>query len=332
MAKVLKKYQDELPRVKKNIKESHDYFRNNCKRFWEFKNFTYRTSISEKEADLLRLLGKPNIEFNIGAPYLSRLMGEFSKQEPSIEVGASDEVPATPQIVQTINAVDGYCRHILKKLNDDGGEYNIYKDQLGGGFGVVKMGTAYSSPMSFEQNITMEKAFDATLCGFDPMARTPHKGDGRYCFELFPKSEIEFKEENPGVDISEIKFVKEQEGFSWSYSSDGIRKVLLVCDYYEKKKVKTKIVKLSNGQTVTESKYKEISARYEELKSMEAPPIVIKSRMTDIETICRYRIIENQVLEYVETDWSIMPIIFADGDSEYYRKEETGPIDQFTRP
>ena len=46
------------------------------------------------------------------------------------------------------------------------------------------------------------------------------------------------------------------------------------------------------------------------------PPSTIgKPRKTMIDTICRYRVIENQVLEYEETDFSHLPLVFIDGHS-----------------
>ena len=43
--------------------------------------------------------------------------------------------------------------------------------------------------------IPIERAFNPTLCGFDPLATTSHKGDGRYCFELYPMTQEEFAQE-----------------------------------------------------------------------------------------------------------------------------------------
>jgi hypothetical protein len=79
--------------------------------------------------------------------------------------------------------------------------YQFYKDELSGGYSVAKVYTDYANEKSFDQNIYIERVFDPTLTGFDPLARDSHKGDGRYAYELFPKSKGE-AEELYGADIT----------------------------------------------------------------------------------------------------------------------------------
>ena len=55
-----------------------------------------------------RLWGSLQLEFNILEAYVSRLLGEFSKQEPSIEVSAENPENADPQ---TIEVVEQHMRH-----------------------------------------------------------------------------------------------------------------------------------------------------------------------------------------------------------------------------
>jgi hypothetical protein len=47
-----------------------------------------------------------------------------------------------------------------------------------------------------KQAIKIERC-EPTLTGFDKLARFSHKGDGRFCFQLFPKDKEEFLEEYP---------------------------------------------------------------------------------------------------------------------------------------
>ena len=62
------------------------------------------------------------------------------------------------------------------------------------------------------------------------------------------------------------------------------------------------------------------------------PSIIDKPRETDLETITRYRCIENHVLEEVETDFTMLPLIFVDGNSVMIKTPKNGNVRQVTRP
>ena len=187
---------------------------------------------------------------------------------------------------------------------------------LSGGFSVAKVRTDYASPMSFDQQIFLERVFDPTLCGFDPMARSSHKGDGQYSFEIYPMTEEDFRREYPNVEIKKIGYMRDVEGFNWSYKDSMNNKIVLVVDYFEKKKRKVKIVKLADGRTLTVKDYEKMQAYWEEQQFIEQLPVVVgKPRFTELETICCYRLIEDQLLNYSETDYPYLPHVFFDGHS-----------------
>lgn len=329
MAEVAKKYQDNLGRIRKNVEKSREYFKDNYNRYHTSRNFVFNTSVSDDELVLLEALGKPQVEFNSLEAFISRLRGEFSKQEPSITVRPAHGMPANMQL---IDLVEGHMRAILFEANNNSMEYEVYTDLLSGGFSVMKCWTDYANPMSMDQVIKIGRVYDPTLCGFDPLARYSHKGDGMYCFELYPKSKEEFQQENPNIDVRDINCVRNMEGFNWSYAN-GKDDILLVCDYYEKKKKKTKIVKDITGKTRTMEDYKQMVEDWQKAGHLQPPPGIVGSpRMTEIEIICRYRLIENQILEYRETNYKYLPLVFVDGNSVVLRQPNNSSAQQMTRP
>lgn len=323
---VAQRYQDQLERIKKNVRRAHDYFQPNYDRYNEFRRFVFESSLKEEEVTLLMTLSKPQLEFNVLEAYISRLLGEFSKQEPDIEVSADDQNTADPL---TIRVLEQHLRHVLSDAENDHMKYEVYKDILSGGFSVIKVSTDYANPMSFHQVIKMERAFDPTLCGFDQLSRFSHKGDGRFCFELFPMEKERFKEEYPDVAVNNLSFRRDFAGFNWSYLNDN-GEYLILADYYEKKIKNTKIVQLRDGKVITLKKYEEMERNWNDFSQM--PTIVGKPRKTQLETICRYRVIENKVIEYVETDYTYLPLIFVDGNSVMLKTPKNGNVRQFTRP
>lgn len=326
---IAKKYVEQLPRLKKSVRNAYTYWQPNFKTFNEFRRFVFDSSLTDDDKMVLDSLKKPQIEFNILEAYISRLRGEFAKQEPSIIVMADDGAKVDSQVIDVVGA---HLRHILFDANKNGCEYNVYTDLLSGGYSAIKVWTEYAHPMSMNQIIRFERVYDPTLVGFDPLARAPHKGDGRFCFELFPKSKEEFMEEYPEVSLSQISFTRALEGFNWSYSNNQ-EDILLICDFYEKKKRRKKIVQLVNGHVMTMDDYEDFLQRWNEAGFIEQPPAIKgKPRWTDIETICRYRFMENEMLEYVETNYPALPIVFVDGNSIVLRDGNSGAFIQKTRP
>jgi hypothetical protein len=325
MKDVAQRYQDQLPRIKKRVRNAHDYFKHNYDRYNEFRKFVFESSLTDDEITLLMTMGRPQLEFNVLEAYISRLLGEFSKQEPDIEVNAFDEDRADPI---TIKFVEQHLRHVFMDSNNEHTRYEVYKDLLSGGFSVMKVYTEYEHPMSMNQAIRISRE-EPTLCGFDKVTKFSHKGDGQFCFQLFPRDADEFKEEYPDVPINTMSFRRDFAGFNWSYQNDN-SKIVVVADYYEKKRREENIIQLRDGRVMTTRKYNKLLDSWNDIT---VPPLPIgKPRRTMLESICRYRMVESEVIEYEETDFSHLPLVFVDGHSLLIKTPTNGNIRQVTRP
>lgn len=325
MRDVAKSRQDDLTRIKKTVRNAHEYFKSNYDTYTEFRKFVFDSSLTNDEITLLMTMGRPQLEFNVLEAYVSRLLGEFSKQEPDIEVNAYDEDKADPI---TIKVVEQHLKHVFGDNDNNHLRYEVYKDLLSGGFSAVKVYTDYEHHMSMNQVIKFEKC-EPTLTGFDKLARLSHKGDGRFCFELFPKSKEEFIEEYPDIPINTLSFRRDFAGFNWSYLNDNSQ-IIVVADYFEKKRKEETIVQVRDGQVMTQSKYRKMIDTWNDITV--PPSIVGKPRKTLIDKVVRYRLIENRVIEYEETDFSFLPIVFVDGNSIMIKAPLNGNIRQVTRP
>ena len=325
MKDVAKRYQDNLARIKKTVRNAHDYFRDNYDRYTEYRKFVFDSSLTNDEITLLMTMNRPQLEFNVLEAYISRLLGEFSKQEPDIEVNAYDEDKADPI---TIKVVEQHLKHVFMDSDNEHLRYEVYKDLLSGGFSAVKVYTEYEHQMSMNQVIRFSKC-EPTLTGFDKLARFSHKGDGQFCFELFPKSKDEFLDEYPDTPINTLSFRRDFAGFNWSYLNDNSQ-IVVVADFYEKRRKEETIVQVRDGRVMTKSDYNKLVDTWNEIT---VPPSIIgKPRKTFMDKIVRYRLIENQILEYEETDFAFLPIVFIDGNSLMIKTPLNGNIRQVTRP
>lgn len=327
---VAKTHQDRLEYIKKTVKNSYEAFKPNYDRFNEFRRFVFETSLSQDDITLLTTLSKPQIEFNVSEAYISRLMGEFSKQEPAISVGSEDEDQADPL---TVHVVEQHVRHILRDTKNQHVRWEIMKDIYSGGFSVGKLYTDWAHWKSMNQILVFDRAYDPCLCGWDQTARYSHKGDGRFQFELRPYELEEFKADNPKIDVSKLSFNRAFAGYNWSYLN-GTEKTLMVADFYEKKKRDVKILQLTNNQVLTVKEYEEMAEEWDRMGTIsQMPQPKGKMRTSQIETVIRYRCIETEVIEYKETDYTYFPLVFFDGNSIMLKNPKTsGAVQQMTRP
>jgi len=325
---VAQRYQDELSGIKKNIENAHEYFSNNYKIYNDFKKFVFATTISQEDEAVLQALNKPQIEFNVLESYVSRLRGEFSKAAPEIEVSSESN---RNQGSDYVDVVEDHIRYLEDDFRKEGDAYQVYSDQLSGGYSVMKVYTDYSHYKSFDQDIFLSRVFDPVLCGFDPMAKEVHKGDGNFCYEVYPMRKDEFKERYPNVDITNIKFKRNSSSFSWAYRNMK-EDILLLVDYYEKKKKRLKIVQLSDRQVMTDEDYKKFVEEWNMSGNIEQVPQVIDERWTCDERIDRYILIEDQVIHHEKTNYRYLPLVFVDGNSVKFRETINSDVKQMVRP
>lgn len=333
MPRVRKFALDSFDSIRAEIEMGYLYFKKNYKTYNDYIRFVFKSSLTNADRSVNQELQKPNMEFNILEAFISRLCGEFSKMDPGFSVRAKDGVKLiNPEVIELVEAhlKAAFCAGDKNSLS-----YILYRSILAGGWGVAKIYTDYADEMSFDQKIFIENVFDPTMTVFDPLARKSHKGDGRFATELFPKS-VEEAEEMYGEDVMKgIKFTRNAnvEGFNWSYRNQN-EDIVLFAEHYRKKVKRTKILKLANGHSVTEKQYEEFLQRWEKQGIMEQAPIILKSRMTDILTIDKYTLTGAKVVKHEETNFSMLPLVFFDGNSVIVREDSgnNGQAEQVVRP
>lgn len=332
---------DKLESIKTKIEQSYKYFQPNFDTYHKFMKFVYDTALGPDEVSKLIVLKKPNIEFGILEAFINRRIGEFSQHEPSLQVRAADGLTTkqiNEQLLQTIEVVEGHVREIIDSTSNDGLINNFYKDTMGGGFSVAEVYTDYISDMSFEQCIKVERVFDPTLCGFDPLARTSHKGDGQYCFKVVPRTKEDFESEY-GIGSTEgMTFARDVDigSFNWSYMNEDqskYNKILLECWFYQKEKKEEKIAKLSNGSVILKKHYAQLEDYWVNVaRKFEQPPIIIEERWSEIESVHFYKIVENRMIDHKITNYKYLPLVFIDGNSATIKRSRKDSSYQKTKP
>lgn len=338
---IAKEHSDKLEMIKARVEQTYKYMQPNYDRYHKFMRFVYDTALTSDDVSKLIILKKPNIEFNILEAYINRRIGEFAEHEPSLQVRAADGLSSKQidqELIDTMEVVEGHIREIIDSSSNDGLITNFYKDTMGGGFSVAEVYTDYVSDLSFEQCIKVERVFDPTLCGFDPLARKSHKGDGQYCFKIVPRTKEDFEAEYGEGATRGLTFSRDVnvDSFNWSYLNEQqskYNKVLLECWFYQKECKREKIAKLSNGSVILKRHYEQLLDYWVNVaQKIEQPPQIIEERWSEIESIHLYKMIENRVLEHKLTNYKYLPLVFIDGNSATIKRSRGDSSYQMTRP
>jgi hypothetical protein len=322
---------NEFDKCKDEIEKGCMYFKNNYIMYNDFIRFVFKSSMLPADKSVNQEIDKNNLEFNILESFISRLCGEFSKMDPAFTVRAKEGVHLIdPDIIALVEA---HLKACFVGGDKDALSYHLYRDILSGGYSVGKVFTDYASEMSFDQRIFVERVFDPTLTVFDPLARKSHKGDGRFCTELFPKSADEAVELYGSDILKGVSFSRSSdlEEFNWSYKNQK-EDIILFAEHFKKKMKKTKILKLANGHVISEKRYEEFLQKWNDAGIMEQAPIVLKSRMTNIVTIDKYILTGTKIVEHKETNFSMLPLVFFDGNSVILRDTNNSQAEQIVRP
>lgn len=330
MTVIARKHTSQLEKIKQSVEQAYTYFRPNYERYHQFMRFVYKSTLTEDDIAVLSTLGRPQIEFNMMEAYISRLRGEFSRMEPGFVIRAQDGFDLVdPKLIEILEA---HFRSVLVDSDHEGFSYDVYTDLLVGGFSVVEVYTDYVSEMSMDQKICTQRVFDPTLCGFDPLARRSHKGDGNFCFQLFPKEAEEVEREYGSKALKGLKYARSFSGFNWSYRS-AKKDIVLMCQYDMKEFKKEKITKLSNGRTISIKHYEELLEMWNQAGYIEQPPVPIgKIRETTLEEIKRYTFSGAELVNVEKTNFKMLPLIFFDGNSAVLRDNNDSTAEQMTRP
>lgn len=310
--------------LKDKIEFSRTYFEENNTRFNKFKSMVFDTSLDAKMISALNLTSRPVLEFNILWAFVSRILGDFSKQEPSVKVDQTESnMRPDPQMIEFFR---GHFLALLDHANREQMQSKVLKDTIAGGFSGIKIYTKYLNPMSFQQRICLEKIFDPTMMGFDPNARMPHKGDGSFCYSLAPMPRRIFEEKYGKRKVSSIDFTGRFGGYSWNFYGEDKEEYVLLVEVFEKEVVGRTIVQLSNGDVMFKSQYDKLRKFYETefIGIGVLPEIVGSPRRTEIESISRYVLCEDEILEQMSTDYRYLPMVFIDGNSEMLHRTMSG--------
>lgn len=326
---VAKTHQKELENIKQAIYNSHQYFRKNIDSFNRDKAFVHESTLSEPDKARMKQLKQPMLQFNVLGAYTSTLAGEFAEHVPTLECRPSPGSTSNSDLTDVVEFLVEQC--IFESNQENQTEIKTWRDSLNGGFSAFKLRVDYRNNKSWQLKPIFERVRNPTMVGFDPMAITPTKHDGNYCYEIIPQSEGDLLNKYPQIKpfLQDVQFTTpalagyesdySAQDFPWFYTK-GEQKIITVINFYKKKYKKRTLLLLSNGASIYKDQYEKALEKWD---SLEAPPTIVDQRRVRDQSICRYKIIGNQVIAYdVMKHFKDLPLLFVDGNSEIIKNKQ----------
>jgi hypothetical protein len=296
------------------------YYNENIVRGKDDLNFVLRDQWTAVERSEFTRLFKPAMTRNKLYGDTKKIVGEQRKNKPDLIVRSLTGKASQEQI----NLRADLVRSISYHSQNDLVYQTAFKSALMMGYGAFQICLDYESPRSFNRIIRYEIIPDPTMCGWDPTAMKPHKGDGNYCYRRYIFTRDEFFATYPYV-TDPVSFVDPYMMLDYQWLTHD---TICVADQFKKEWFPLIIYKLSNGDVVTADQWKSREKMFEDNKEFVKDtvigeiigreiPKIVNERQTQDYKIMHYRMIKDMIIDFSEWPSRQLPIPFVDGDSYY---------------
>jgi len=335
------KDQDILNKVEQYIADFNAYWYENRQKGNDDLYFLRQDMWTSSERAQFAQLQKPALQCNILHNHVTKVIGEFRKNTPTLTV-----LPAPKQENQTekdleveqklIDAKQDALNNILFHSQANRVWQTAIEDALTRGYGAIEIATDYEDAYAFNQDIFLYPVLDPDLVFFDPMAEKPSKCDGKYIGKFYYIDKNEF-EKIYGFTPEGSSYVQPLAGGAFNWIT---KDTVAVVDLYVKEHYKFELVLLDDGRTMTRKQYnKRIKERDEILELNEKitesnnksildgaldaltpfheVPIVPNIEMTRHSQdyrIMHYKLVKGKILEKKRWSARTFPIMMVLGD------------------
>lgn len=232
---------------------------------------------------------RPCLTINQIPQFVRQITNDQRQNRPAIQINPVD----SEADVDTAEVLEGMVRHIQYDSGADAAYDTAFQAAVTSGFGYFRINTAYSDPMSFEQDIKILRILNPFTVYHDPSCKEPDYSDAMFFFVVDKLSKDEFKEQYPHAELSNMG--------DWTSTGDGWIEPseCRVAEYFYREAKSKTIYQLEDG-TVTD-----------ELPEGTTP---VNKRKTEVFSVKWIKTTGHEVLD--ETDWlsQWIPIIPVLGD------------------
>lgn len=313
---------DVLCEARNNLNIWNNYFNENITTGKDDIKFATRDQWSSLERTEFTGKFKLCFQSNKMLDTVNKICGEQRKNKPDLLVRSINGQAGKDMI----NLREDLVRSISYESQNDLIYQNAFRCALLMGWGAFQVDIDYESPRSFNKVIRYKMINDPSKASWDPSATKPHKGDGNYCSYQYVFSKEQFAATYPHI-INPTSYSDPHLFMDFQWETND---TIVLCDYFVKEWFPVKLLKLSDGRSVTDDEWRTIQKTEVKIKSeiaesstavrdiiKELIPVVIGERRSKDYRIMRYHLIKNMILEFSEWPSKYLPIIFCDGNSDF---------------
>lgn len=173
--------------------------------------------------------GQPCLVLNNLLPYQNQIVNDARQANMAIRCSPVDD----ESDIEKAEVLQDIVRNIEYQSRASSAYITALKNSTGAGIGWIKIRVDYSDPLSFEQEVYIDRVLDFSSVYLDPNTQTLDGSDAEFCFIRVDYTKEEFERIYP--DAQAISF----EG------QDSRDDNVCVVEYYKKHYKKTKIYKIS---------------------------------------------------------------------------------------
>lgn len=193
------------------------------------------------------LEGRPCLTINRLPSFIRQVVNDARLNKPQPKVLPVDDYSD----VETAKIYNGLIRNIESVSRADIAYDTAIDYAASMGFGYIRIKTDYSCDDSFDQDILIDRVSNPFTVYEDPYATSADGSDWNMCFVTELMKKTAFEKEYPNAEIVDWNSDSMDEKDRTWFESDTVR----VAEYWTREKVTESLLKLSDGQIITEKQY-----------------------------------------------------------------------------
>jgi hypothetical protein len=177
---------------------------------------------------------RPSLTLNQLLPFAKQVINDIKQSRPAIRVSPVDDKAD----IETAEIYQGIIRNIERQSNANVAYDTAAMNSVGTGYGWIRVKTDYCDPMSFDQEILIERVMNFQSVYIDPMSESLDGSDAEMAFVFDDMTKDEFEKEYPDASIESV----EDASKVW-FQDDTVR----IAEFFYKDYDEREIVLTDNG-------------------------------------------------------------------------------------
>ena len=233
---------------------------------------------------------RPCLVIDRVTPVVNQIVNDYKRNRTMMKVRpANDDATEV-----TAKIIDGMVRHIQYNADSTNAIDMALESCVRCSLGFFQIRNDYDAEDSMNQVILMDRVENPFTVYFPiHLCKQPDFSDAPYCFITDDVPTEDFKEENPGVDLSSWKGSGIGDGNNKWLNQDFVR----VAEYFVREETKAKLYMLSDG-TVVENK-----------EQIPEGLTIVKERETTKSKVMWYKLCMSKILDSKELPSKWIPVI-----------------------